>query len=61
MIPEFAAEGLAEFCDIFVEESAYSIEEAVIVPDESPLGGVLYFTVKNEYNDGSTGFIADEL
>ncbi len=28
MIPAVAKEGLAEFCDIFVEESAFSIEEA---------------------------------
>ncbi len=28
MIPEFAAEGLAACCDVFVEESAFSVEEA---------------------------------
>lgn len=28
MIPAVAEEGLAEFCDVFVEESAFSVEEA---------------------------------
>jgi imidazolonepropionase len=28
MIPEIGAEGLAEFCDVFVEETAFTVEEA---------------------------------
>lgn len=28
MIPSFAARGLARFCDVFVEDSAFSLEEA---------------------------------
>jgi imidazolonepropionase len=28
LLPRIAAEGLAEFCDVFVEESAFSVDEA---------------------------------
>lgn len=28
MIPEIGAEGLAEFCDVFVEETAFTVDEA---------------------------------
>ena len=31
MIPEVAAEGLAEFCDVFCEEKAFSLEESRII------------------------------
>ncbi len=31
MIPEVSRRGLAEFCDVFVEESAFSLEEAELV------------------------------
>ena len=31
LIPAFAKEGLAEFCDVFVEKTAYSIDEARMV------------------------------
>ncbi len=31
MIPAVAKEGLAEFCDIFVEDSAFSVEEARLI------------------------------
>lgn len=58
MIPEFAAEGLAEFCDIFVEESAYSAEEAVRILEVGKRAGLTPKLHVDQLHDGGGAALA---
>lgn len=58
MIPEFAEEGLAEFCDIFVEDSAYSREEAVRILEAGKRAGLTPKLHVDQLHDGGGAELA---
>jgi len=61
MIPRFAAEGLAEFCDVFVEETAFSIGEARHILEAGKKHGLRPKLHVDQLRDGGGACLAAEV
>lgn len=61
MIPAVAEEGLAEFCDVFVEESAFSIEEARRILTAGRAAGLTPKLHADQLTSGGGAGLAAEL
>lgn len=61
MIPEFAADGLAEFCDVFVEETAFSIKEARKILETGKHYGLRPKLHVDQLSDGGGARLAAEV
>ena len=61
LIPEVAARGLARFCDVFVEETAFSIEEARRVLEAGRRHGLDAKLHADQITDGGGALLAAEL
>ena len=60
LIPEVAREGLAEFCDAFVEEGAYSADEARLIFDAARRNGLKIKLHADQLSDGGGAALAAE-
>ena len=61
MIPRFAAEGLAEFCDIFIEEGAFNCGEARQILTVAKQYGMKLKVHADQLSDQGAGALAAEL
>lgn len=61
MIPYIAAEKLARFCDIFVEESAFTVDEARIILETAKEHGLIPKLHADQLSDGGGAELAAEL
>lgn len=58
MIPEVARQKLAEFCDIFVERGAFSIDEAEVVLKSARRHGLKIKVHADQFRDGGGALLA---
>ena len=58
LIPEVAREGLAEFCDAFVEEGAYSADEVRLIFDAARCNGLKIKLHADQLSDGGGAALA---
>lgn len=61
LIPQIAAEGLAAFCDVFVEDTAFSIEEAREILKEGQANGMGAKLHVDQLQDGGGAALAAEV
>lgn len=61
MIPAFADEGLAEFCDVFVEESAFTHDEAIRVLEAGKAVGLTPKLHVDQLHDGGGAALAADV
>jgi imidazolonepropionase len=61
LIPEVARHGLAKFCDVFVEEGAYTIEEAKRILTAAAGHGLGLKVHADQLSDGGGAALAAEL
>jgi imidazolonepropionase len=61
LIPRVASEGLARFCDVFVEESAFSVEEARIILGAAQRAGLLAKVHADQLSDCGGAELAAEV
>ena len=61
MIPMVAGEGLAEFCDVFCEEKAFTLEESRRILEEGKRHGLKPKIHADQLSDGSGASLAAEL
>lgn len=61
MIPAAAAEGLAEFCDVFVEEGAFGVEDARRILEKGSLHGLRPKLHADQLHDGGGAQLAAEV
>lgn len=61
LIPRIAAEGLARFCDVFVEETAYSVDEAQRIFDAGKRHGLRPKLHADQLSDGGGAALAAEV
>jgi imidazolonepropionase len=61
LIPEIARQGLARFCDIFIEGGAYSIEEARVILGAATEQGLQLKIHADQLSDGGGALLAAEL
>jgi len=61
LIPKIAAEGLAEFCDAFVEQGAYTIEEARRIFSAAKKNGLQIKLHADQLSDGGGAALASEF
>lgn len=61
MIPQIGAEGLAEFCDVFVEGSAFSPEEARLILGTAKAAGLGLKLHVDQLSNGHGGELAAEV
>lgn len=61
LIPEAASEGLAEFCDVFVEEGAFSREEARRIFEAGTAAGLRPKLHADQLSDGGGAALAAEV
>jgi imidazolonepropionase len=61
MIPAFAAEGLAEFCDVFVEESAFTHDEAIRILEAGKMAGLTPKLHVDQLHDGGGAALAAQM
>lgn len=61
LIPEFAGAGLAEFCDVFVEETAFSREEALRILETGKQYGLRPKLHVDQLYDGDGAALAAEV
>jgi imidazolonepropionase len=61
MIPAVADRGLAEFCDVFIEEGAYTTEEARRILTVAASHGLGLKVHADQLSDGSGALLAAEL
>ncbi|HVS64008.1 MAG TPA: imidazolonepropionase [Thermoanaerobaculia bacterium] len=61
LLPEVAARGLARFCDVFVEETAFSIDEARRVLEAGQRHGLDAKLHADQITDGGGALLAAEL
>lgn len=61
LIPRVARQGLARFCDVFVEEGAYSVEEARRILDTAKTHGLGLKVHAEQLSAGGGAMLAAEL
>lgn len=61
MIPQAASEGLARFCDVFVEETAFSVDEARRILRAGQAAGLRAKLHADQLSDGGGAALAAEL
>ncbi len=61
LIPEAAREGLADFCDVFVEQSAFTLEEARRILEAGQAHGLGAKLHADQLSDGGGAQLAAEL
>jgi imidazolonepropionase len=61
LIPEFAAAGLARFCDAFVEDGAYRVEEARRIFQVARANGLGIKVHADQLSDGGGALLAAEM
>lgn len=61
IIPQVAAEGLAEFCDVFVEESAFTVNEAREILTSGSRYGLRAKVHADQLSDGGGAMLAAEM
>jgi len=61
LIPEFAGDGLAEFCDVFVEETAFSRNEAIRILEAGKQYGLRPKLHVDQLHDGGGAALAADV
>jgi imidazolonepropionase len=61
LIPEVAKGGLARFCDIFIEEGAYTLDEAATILGAAAEHGLALKVHADQLSDGGGASLAAEL